>query len=197
MSTARIEQLKSLLHRVQERREQPRLRAVGASAERISGEVRVGEAEPLRLSEVMPTQTRAALPTPQLTEAQVREAFTASAPSVLEALPPVVLGVERPNAAAEAAQPSRTAQTLSDIPALAVQASDDPEITTSFDSEPPTGASVIPPATAELLTAPSQRVEAPLIAKGEPVARVVSAPRVDAPKNFGDLLEGSLSLRPR
>ena len=49
----------------------------------------------------------------------------------------------------------------------------------------------------ELLLAPSQRLEpSPLSAAAAP-ARAVSAPRIEAPKSFGELLELSLGLRPQ
>jgi hypothetical protein len=47
------------------------------------------------------------------------------------------------------------------------------------------------------LTAPSARVEPLPLASSKPVVRAVSAPVVETPKTFGELLELSLSLRPR
>jgi hypothetical protein len=47
------------------------------------------------------------------------------------------------------------------------------------------------------LVAPSQTIEASPLAQGAAPARAVSAARIEAPKTFGELLERSLSLRPR
>lgn len=71
-----------------------------------------------------------------------------------------------------------------------------------LESEPPT----TPPPAAEArlqseppqpLSAPSQVVEAETLSSAVAPARAVSAPRIELPKSFCDLLELSLSLRPR
>lgn len=189
MSAARIEHLKALLSRVQERREQPRLRSVTAGQ------------EDERVSEVVATARAARVP-------PIQPPLSIEPISILEnveqALPPVVISsTPQPAAARETSvdDVARRAPTRSDMPKVVKEDSDDPEIETSFDSEPPTGPSDIPEAlideTPLELTAPSQVVTAPRLSQSTPVVQIVSAPRVEAPKNFGELLEASLALRPR
>jgi hypothetical protein len=192
MSAARVEQLKSLLARVQERRAAPRVSAVAvvsapAPAHSVA-EVRVRANTPEPTLQPPTTDARAVAKT----VADLRQVSLAPEP-LTAAAPPLELddmqGME-PQSVAPVARKLEsertTARTANDLPATPVS---EPEL----ESLPP-----LPmPAPEAPLMAPSARVEAPLLARSEPVVRVVSSPRIEAPKNFGDLLEASLSLRPR
>jgi hypothetical protein len=48
-----------------------------------------------------------------------------------------------------------------------------------------------------VVSSPTARIEPQPAAAADSVVRVVAPPRVEAPKTFGELLETSLSLRPR
>lgn len=56
-------------------------------------------------------------------------------------------------------------------------------------SEPRASTEVLPPAQARFVPSPAQPFDA--------AVKVVSSPRVEVPKSFGELLELSLSLRPK
>jgi hypothetical protein len=240
MSAARIDQLKSLLARVQERRAAPRVRSLAPVVPVAVPVVRARESNPSLAPAAQPSVP--AVPVthkPPVTDASLGVAKTiqdlrqVSVSPPEPATPPVLDLALGDMFAAEARAPSqeaseakhapasepaarspltRAAPTVNDLEALT--ASEPPSAVTRgsegalkpvppfdpvFDSEPPTSATLVsaPELEAEpiLLTAPSARVEAPVLARSEPVVRMVSAPKVEAPKSFGDLLELSLSLR--
>ncbi|MFT3923631.1 MAG: hypothetical protein QM778_13960 [Myxococcales bacterium] len=235
MSAARIEQLKSLLARVQERKAAPRLRP-------LSTPVAVSSAAPAAVS-VVPVNSEAAVaktiqdlrqvtvslpeppaPVAPLTLDDVGPAAFEAAPAVVQAAPvapPASAGATARSKAPTAddllptpsAPPVTSPASVAPVPAPisvapvppsakepppapAVKALErEPSVETLVGTPEPmfeTAAAVEAP-----LTAPSARVEAPLLSRAEPVMKVVSSPRIEAPKNFGDLLEASLSLRPR
>lgn len=212
MSAARVEQLKTLLARVQERRAAPRLRvevpmpvAVPSPAAVASPAAVPSSVETGAVAREQPVDTsRAAVANTVLDLRQVPvtmpEPPSVAAPLVLEDLPLKAEPVRKPET------DRTTAPTVADLPPATPPA---PAIVTR-ETQPESLPPVVPveatrpvrekipePAPEAPLTAPSARVEAPLLARTEPVVRVVSSPRIEAPKNFGDLLEASLSLRPR
>jgi|GEM_PF-6108883 len=216
MSAARIEQLKSLLSRVQERRSQPRLRAAVAPAPvNVGLDAAVGVAKTIpdlrqvNVSMPEPPAAAAALTLDEMLESPTGlvQAPPPAAPSVRATAPTVEDLAPAPAAPASAelapsvaAAPPAPASVSSIAPSPAV-AAPEPELELAPSVETLIGTPErifeTAPAVEAPLTAPSARVEAPLLSRAEPVVKVVSSPRIEAPKSFGDLLDASLSLRPR
>jgi hypothetical protein len=199
MSAVRVEKLKSLLSRVQERRAAPRLREVAASAPTVpqpSPEPVLGVANTMQDLR----QVSASLPEP------VKEAPLVLEDVQLSAAEPIPLVTRKPESA-RSLTPAASAPPAAARPVETGGPAREQELKRSsdlFESVPPLAAATEPaslppaqPAPEAPLIAPTARVEAPLLSRSEPVVRVVSSPRVEAPKSFGELLEASLSLRPR
>ncbi len=198
MSAARVERLKSLLSRVQERRAAPRVRGLVAVPAPVAA-----PPEPVAPA---PSSHEPGLGVAN-TMQDLRQ-ISVSSPEPVHEAPLVLEGVQRgapaptPPAAHTAATARTTAPTANDLAPTPAARPAEPEL---LESIPPLSAEPelesLPPAAAlqeeAPLSAPSARVEAPLLSRSEPVVRVVSSPRIEAPKSFGELLELSLSLRPR
>jgi hypothetical protein len=215
-SSVRLEKLKSLLKRVEERRAKPRLHAVAAP--------------------------RAAAPAARTTE----ELFAAPPPAAPEPARPAAkspledaigdFGTDALDARARAlAEPITTPKGVPRAPEPVAPREPEPLVTyrpepVSMPARPslPTGAPIAPVVPLQIATAstnlsskvtlefgvprielppapvpvgdlpgPTQTIEsAPLAGKASP-ARAVSAAHVETPKSFGELLELSLALRPR
>jgi hypothetical protein len=193
MSAARIQKLKSLLSRVQERRAEPRTAVRrGAIAAVLDPALQGSAPQAQQELRVVPPPAPAQ---PRVERSELPEALAPSS------APPGNRGSEQ----------SRSAPTVEDLPALppldALPATPQP-LTQSLEPAPipaapaarkPEPLPVVQPAPEPepVVSAASARVEPSAPRAAEPVARAVSAPRVEAPRSFGDLLELSLSLRPR
>lgn len=191
MSAVRLEKLKSLLSRVQERRAAPRLSAVapvskGQDAEADGAALLESAEVPAAAHDVSPV-LRPELPAKPVEAGRVSEDARrlAHAPT-LGNMPPAPAA--KPPAGAKRAEPA-AAQ-----PAMPVEAKAAADERALPAVEPAREVARVEDAP---LTAPSARVEAAPVASSKPVVRAVSAPAVETPKTFGDLLELSLSLRPR
>jgi hypothetical protein len=195
MSAARMNKLKALLGRVQERRAAPRLKAVPAAPEPVVSLA----PEP---SSTLPDVLRVTAPPP--------EAVTTPPPELVT-MPPAAARAEEvaaflhssaPPNASRGSEATRSAPTVEDLPPM--PALDTLPPIPDFGEEPEGPVTEPPPPAAPavalaepVLTAPSARIEPQPMAPAEPVVRVVAPPRVEAPKTFGELLEVSLALRPR
>ncbi|MDB4972497.1 MAG: hypothetical protein JWN48_838 [Myxococcaceae bacterium] len=181
---SRIEKLKGLLARVEQRRAEPRLVAVSNAAQ-PSANTNVAAARaresPLELA-----------PRPALQPSE--QAIAPNAPSSIPP-PPVAAPADRAGLGSE-----RPAARSSSIPPL------------GRTPLPPPPSSTVPPslATPAFAPAPSEQRPAGELQPAQPVrisplpvtasdsaVRVTSTPRIEAPKSFGELLEQSLALRPK
>ncbi len=189
MSAARVEQLKGLLARVQERRAAPRLR-VEPGAQAAARSATSGPEAPSSADAASRAVAHTMLDLRQV-PVSMPEPAQAVAPLVLEDMPSRLEPASR-----KSESPSTTASTVADLPVAPPPPSPVP-VARELEPETLPPVALAEPAAEVPLTAPTARVEAPLLARSEPVVRVVSSPRIEAPKNFGDLLEASLSLRPR
>jgi hypothetical protein len=215
MASARLEKLRSLLKRVEDRRVKPRLQAVAAP--RAATPV----ARPSEEEDFAATIPPAAAP-PRAPKRPFEDATSGFDPGAL---------LDMRSLAEPIPTPKAEPRTMAPRPSLPTQ----PELLVPHRPEaataPPAGLPMPPPATrAPLapvvpiqaapsayakptqptapwpseppvpvgdLTAPTQTVEpAPLVSASPPV-RAVSAVRIETPKSFGELLELSLALRPR
>ena len=184
MSAAQVERLRSLLSRVQERRAAPRVRELASVP--APAEPTAPARSALGVANTMPDLRQVSVASPE----PVNEA-----PLMLEEVQRSAAATHRPETARTSAP---TANDLLPTPASAAP----PAEPDALETIPPLPAEAelesLPPAAPEVpLSAPSARVEAPLLSRAEPVVRVVSSPRIEAPKSFGELLDLSLSLRPR
>jgi hypothetical protein len=194
MSAVRLEKLKGLLNRVQERRGQPRLSAVAPVPKtqdaEANGAALLESAEvPTAAHEISPVLR----PEPPAKPVEVEREDVqrlAHAPTLGNVPPAVAKAPEpaAPPAVAKAAEPSAPPPVVPAEAKAPVVEEALPEV------EPAAEVARVEEAP---LTAPSARVEPLPMASSKPVVRAVSAPVVETPKTFGDLLELSLSLRPR
>jgi hypothetical protein len=206
-----VDQLKALLSRVEERRNGPRLRAVPpavAATPAPANEVRHAErisALPERKPPAGPTPLEHAIagglsptPIPGMKKPSSDEL-------VLDDFEPPQTAVARaPGGGPRGGETAhRTAPTMPQT---------DPFAGDPFASPPPPApaprpspaAAPAPAAKAPVAaapapapTAPTARIAAPEPAANVPVARAVTRARVETPRTFGELLDLSLSLRPR
>jgi hypothetical protein len=210
MASARLEKLKSLLKRVEERRSKPRLHAVAAprpaAAARAPFEelasapapepVRPAAASPLEDAlgdfgadaqiEVRPLAEPITTPKSAPRTPPVEPAFAREPEPAVTYRPPGSIPAARPPSPVAPVAPVVPLQATSPTPTVS------PKVTLEFGMP-----RVELPAPAADLSAPTQTIEPAPLPAGTPPARAVSAARVDTPKSFGELLELSLSLRPR
>lgn len=259
MSTARLDRLRALLTRVEQRKAQPRLRAVPSAApqplavasiakapppedEELSFDTIPPAAEPATVppaaaapsvQPLAPQPARTPLPSrPAATSpieeavAQLPERVEDSGPLEVQALAePITTPEEREEHDTEPPPPPPAFDphvmvthrpdaklSLPDIELIGAPAaptfvqagptfvppSGGREPTLEFATGPKAAPRAIEVGTAEpiLLQAPSATIEASLPSVAQ-AARAVSQVRIEAPKSFGELLELSLSLRPR
>jgi hypothetical protein len=180
---SRVEKLKALLAKVEQRRAEPRLVAVAGHA--VSANTNVAtpaaakQAAPLELA---PRPGPAAVPAhiepPSFEDVLAPPPSSIPPPSVHEAPTKVRSSLPPPNTAAtrapQAAGPSST------VPPAATPA------------ERPAARS-----TTEVLPAAPSRIAPSPALPFDSAVLVTSSPRLDTPKTFGELLEQSLALRPK
>ena len=191
---SRIEKLKSLLARVEQRRAEPRLVAVsGGHALSSANTNRATQSQPsLRARETplelapKPATTPALAPPAMAPPAQpIEEAFAPSTPS---SIPPPSIHEAETKLRSSLPPPSRASQgPSSTVPPSALP-------------PPPQAASLDRPAarsTTEVLPAAPSRIAPSPPLPFDSAVRVTSSPRLDVAKTFGELLEQSLALRPK
>lgn len=175
MSQSQVSKLNTLLARVQQRRNEPRLVAVGVSAQTSANTNLVGlsaQAPALELAKPLPQAPR--LP-------PIEEVIAPTAPS---SIPPPA---------------SHLATPILRTPPPASK----PSTSTVPPGIPPASQEHLGRAQTEVLPAAELGPAAPLRVAPSPVlpfesaVRVTSSPRIDAAKSFGELLELSLALRPK
>jgi hypothetical protein len=171
---SRIEKLKVLLARVEQRRAEPRLVAVSNASALPSANTNVAGARPLELA-------------PSVRAAPAQEPIAPTAPS---SIPP-------PPSTRSSSLPPMTRTPLPPPPSTAASSSVPP----AHSSEPLSRAHTeVLPATqlpaAPPPTTPTRIAPTPVTA-AEPAVFATSAARVEAPRTFGELLERSLALRPK
>ena len=182
---SRVEKLKSLLARVEQRRAEPRLVAVsGGHAVSSANTNLVTSSQP----SLRPQTPLELAPRPAATPAQappaptaLEEAFASSAPSSIP--PPSIY---------EAETRQRSSLPPPTLPPLGPSSTVPPSGLQVAAAERPAARS----ATEVLPAAPSRIGPSPALPFDSAV-RVTSSPRLDVPKTFGELLEQSLALRPK
>jgi len=189
MSRNRVEKLNSLLQRVQQRRAEPRLVAVSGGNALASANTNLEQRETARGLEVAPMAPRAPAPAPTLMEALSSELTLDSTPP--PAAPAASAQPERrPNAAAPAAPDTQPPAVRSEPPA---------QLKTPTSTVPPpvSGSEALQRATTEVLPAAPTRIAPAPAVPFDAAVKVVSSPRFEHAKTFGELLEQSLALRPK
>jgi hypothetical protein len=173
MSQARVQKLQTLLARVQQRRNEPRLVPVGVSAQASANTNLSSPA--LELAKPIPEQP---------TLPPIEEVIAPTAPS---SIPPPASSIPPPPA----------------LPPLPAMRTSLPPSKPSTSTVPPASHEHLGRATTEVLPAAEPAPATPLRVAPSPVlpfdsaVRVTSSPRIDAPRSFGELLEQSLALRPK
>lgn len=210
-SSARLEKLKSLLKRVEERRAKPRLHAVAAPrAARTAEEERFAAAPPAAPEQARPAATSAledaigdfgadALDVRALAEPITTPKGVPRAPEPAAPREPEPLVTYRPEPVSmPAARPSLPTGPIAPVVPLQL-ATASTNVSSKATLEFGVPRIELPPAPVPVgdLAAPTQTIESAPLAGGARPARAVSAARVEAPKTFGELLELSLALRPR
>ena len=172
MSRARIEKLNTLLSRVRERRAEARLVQLPGASALTSANTNLAEPDRPLLSEA----PRPASSTDAQPEAAASPRRTSSIqPAVTEA-----------DAVAQRSEPPVHLKTpTSTVPPPSLPA----EPASAHDAAQRPSVEVIPPA--------PQRIAPSSALPFDAAVKVVSSPRIEAPKTFGDLLEQSLALRPK
>jgi hypothetical protein len=220
-----VDQLRALLSRVEERRNAPRLRAVPAAvaqATPAANEVRPAErtsALPERKPPAGPTPLEHAIagglaPTPvpgnkpasmelDLDDFEAPQTAVAKAPAttprggeVAHRGAPTMPQTD-PFAGDPFASSPPPAPAAKPAPAPAPAAAKAPAPAPARPAATPAPAPAPAPQPAPAPTAATARIAAPEPAASAPVARAMTRARVDTPRTFGELLDLSLSLRPR
>jgi len=169
MSQSQVSKLNTLLARVQQRRNEPRLVAVGVSAQTSAN---TNLATPgLELAKPIPEAPK---------RPPIEEVIAPTAPS---SIPPPASSMPPPAAPMLRTPLPASRPSTSTVPPAG------PEHLGRAATE------VLP--AAELGPAAPLRVAPSPALPFESAVRVTSSPRVDAPKSFGELLELSLALRPK
>lgn len=175
MSTARIQKLNALLARVREKRGEPRLLRIPGAGAQESANTNITEREgPMLVS-------TSAAPPPALRSEAPR------APAAVEPPPPRPTSSIQPAALLESEAPEAKTE-----PPL--------QLKTPSSTVPPAAMPAVEPtarASTEVLPAAPVRVAPAPAVPFDSAVKVVSSPRIEAPKTFGELLELSLSLRPK
>lgn len=200
MSRSRMEKLKQLLSRVEQRRAAPRLTAIaGANTGGAAVEARGPAREPHRpaaepgahLREVPPPAAQAPKPMTSLEQALNQEA-----PSSIPPPPPrgEARDITREQAIVEARARS---EGEAPVPTSLPPTPEPPELKPPNSTVPPVSAEAVARAGTEVLPPVPARIAPSPAVPYDSAVQVVSSPRIDAPKSFGELLEQSLALRPR
>ncbi len=192
MSRSRLDKLKQLLSRVEQRRAAPRLAVVAANG---AASVRLAPVAPepaVRLREVPPLQE----PASSLEQALIQEV-----PSSIPPPPRVEARGPARERQDEARGPTRAAEGEAPIPTSLPPTLHQAELKPPTSTVPPAPIAPAPEAMAragtEVLPPVPLRVAPSPAVPFDSAVQVVSSPRIDAPRSFGELLEQSLALRPR
>lgn len=189
MSSARIDKLKGLLARVEQRRAQPRLRAVPSPVAAAVAAPAAAASEDADADDFAKTD-----PPPALLLTEKKPAKPPASP-LEDAM--ALLDQSGPLDVQALAEPIAMKPASDARPAEWPRAPEPPARPRPPEPEPPVAPLAAAPVEPSPLTAPTQSIEpSPLSAAVAP-ARVVSTVRVEAPRSFGELLELSLALRPR
>jgi hypothetical protein len=185
MSRNRVEKLNSLLQRVQQRRAEPRLVAVSGGNPISSANTNLQQREAPRALEVAPR------PAANLLEALGSELTLDSTPPPVPAAAAVATPVER--------RPAPPAPAAPDTQPPAARSEPPAQLKTPTSTVPPpvTAADALQRATTEVLPPTPLRVAPSPPVPFDAAVKVVSSPRIEQPKTFGELLEQSLALRPK
>lgn len=173
MSQTQVQKLEGLLARVQQRRREPRLVAVGVAAPSANTNV---AAPQLELAKA-----------PERPVAPIEEAIAPSSPSSVppaqspSSIPPPAAPPSSMPPVSPRTQPLVSKPATSTIPPSEAQLRSPTEVLPA----------------AELSSPSATRVSASPALPFDSAVRVTSAPRIESPKSFGDLLELSLALRPK
>ncbi|MDB4986827.1 MAG: hypothetical protein JWN04_2005 [Myxococcaceae bacterium] len=185
---SRIEKLKVLLARVEQRRAEPRLVAVSnasalASANSNLAPAARGREPQLELATPVSRAPEGAARAPA--RPTIEQAIAPLAPSSIPPPPTDLNGLD-------SERPAARSSSLPPLPRTPI---------------PPPPSSTVPPAVAaseahgraptEVLPSAPLRIAPAPAAPFDSAVRATSAPRVEAPKTFGELLEQSLALRPK
>lgn len=179
---SRIEKLKVLLARVEQRRAEPRLIAVSNAGALPSANTNVAAARALELAPTArsrPEEPRASTPAP------LQEAFAPTAPSSIPPPPP---------STRSSSLPPMTRTPLPPPPSAAHSSSNSSVPPASNEPLSRANTEVLP--AAQVPAAPTRIAPTP-VTSTEPAVVATSAARIEAPKTFGELLERSLALRPK
>lgn len=187
MSEAAINKLHALLERVQQRRAEPRLVALPGASALASANTNLAYEDMARGSEVAPPgSARPTSPPGTPLEEEVARYATSSDSRDLEGRrstssiqPAVSLDTQAPAARSE--PPAQLKTPTSTVPP--------PNHPSASDAPPRTSTELLPPTPARVVPAPALPFDA--------AVKVVSSPRIELPKTFGELLDASLSLRPK
>jgi hypothetical protein len=198
MASVRLEKLKSLLKRVEERRAKPRLHAVAAPRAARAEEERFAAAPPAAKSAL--DDALGDFGTDALDVRALAEPITTprgELPASREHEPLVTYRPE-PVSMPAAARPSLPTGPIAPVVPLQL-ATASTNVSSKATLEFGVPRIELPPAPVPVgdLPAPTQTIASAPLAAGTPPARAVSAARVETPKTFGELLELSLALRPR
>jgi hypothetical protein len=186
---SRVEKLKALLAKVEQRRAEPRLVAVAGGAALSTANTNVASRREAPLELARPPAPVAAAPEPLSFEDSLAPPSSIPPPSVHEAETKLRSSLPPPNVAARAPQTTGPSST---VPPAAPARPRSDEAPASTPAERPAARS----STEVLPATPSRIVPSPALPFESAVA-VTSSPRVDSPKSFGELLEQSLALRPK
>jgi hypothetical protein len=213
MASARLEKLRSLLKRVEERRGKPRLHAVAAPRVSMDDE----DLPPTMRPAPTPPPARPATAKSPLEDAlgdfgsgtplevtALAEPINAPrsappqgvpGPSAPQRPAPVSPAVRAPTPAPPRAPTPAPAPLAPVVPIQQAPVVASSRVTLEFEKPrlPPVEAR----APAGDLSAPTQTIEPAPLASGAAPVRAVSELRAEAPKSFGELLDLSLALRPR
>lgn len=186
---SRVEKLKALLAKVEQRRAEPRLVAVAGHAvsanTNVAAPAAAKQAAPLELApRPAPAPVPAHSEPPSFDDVLAPPPSSIPPPSVHEAPTKVRSSLPPPNTAATPARAPQASGPSSTVPPAATPA------------ERPAARSTTRSTTDMLPAAPSRIAPSPALPFDSAVL-VTSSPRLDTPKTFGELLEQSLALRPK
>jgi hypothetical protein len=175
-SAARVFKLNSLLQRVRERRAEPRMVAIQGASAQTSANTNLAQRAAPALAEA-PREAPLAV---EDSSSTLREMAAQSAPNERRAASSIQPALHE-EAAAPRSEPALQQRTsTSTVPPSPAQIA---------ESGQRASTEVLPPAPLRIAPAPALPFEA--------AVKVVSSPRIETPKTFGELLEQSLALRPK
>lgn len=187
MSDAAIQKLHALLERVQQRRAEPRLVALPGASALSSANTNVAREDVAPVGELAPAGTSrpTGAPGTPLEEEVARYATRSDSHdpegrrSTSSIQPAVALETQPPTTRSEPPAQLKTPTSTVPPPGGAGRSELPPRASTE----------VLPPTPARVVPAPALPFDA--------AVKVVTSPRIELPKTFGELLEASLSLRPK